>query len=427
MRRALMMSACAAALATAGLTPVSAQDQYHQRQSQQERDDRRGDRQQAADGRDRGQTDRQAQDRQQAQDQRQAMWQDRKQIAVLSLDDMVGQEVYDQGGARVGTIDYVLLDHLSNQVRFVAIDADALDDQRDGMLKPVPWDAMDFARQNDEIRLKTSLGRLRRAQGIDEDEMDQLLEPQRITAVYDYWAPVTEGRRAGNQRTWRDSGQDRLQNRTQGRDAMEGQPQDRAQTQNRDRQQDSRSRDQRQDGQDGRRTQDRDTDQQARQQPRQGGRQAQQQGRQQGQRQAQGRGETQADTFVLVSSSVVSVLAPGYRSFQELDGADVLDANGEDIGDIGAVIVDRRSGRVVYATIVHGGILGIGEEQTPIPLGALSFDLEEEAYRLPMTEEQFANRDMFDTDDIRPRRVSTEQVRQLYRDFNVDMPTRGQS
>jgi sporulation protein YlmC with PRC-barrel domain len=57
----------------------------------------------------------------------------------------------------------------------------------------------------------------------------------------------------------------------------------------------------------------------------------------------------------------------------EIIGSDVENRQGEDLGEISDLAIDPQSGRVAFAILSSGGILGIGDKQIPVPMKALSF------------------------------------------------------
>jgi sporulation protein YlmC with PRC-barrel domain len=53
-----------------------------------------------------------------------------------------------------------------------------------------------------------------------------------------------------------------------------------------------------------------------------------------------------------------------------LIGADVENTQGDDLGEISDIVINRADGRVVYAVLSAGGFLGIGEKYFAIPMEA---------------------------------------------------------
>ena len=58
-----------------------------------------------------------------------------------------------------------------------------------------------------------------------------------------------------------------------------------------------------------------------------------------------------------------------YRSDQ-LIGSDVVNAQGEDLGDVYDVVMNSRTGMIDYLVVGRGGVFGIGERHVPVPWGA---------------------------------------------------------
>ena len=56
--------------------------------------------------------------------------------------------------------------------------------------------------------------------------------------------------------------------------------------------------------------------------------------------------------------------------------------NGDRIGHIERLMIDKVSGRVSYAILSFGGFLGMGTNLLPLPWGRLSYNPRFEAYQL---------------------------------------------
>jgi len=57
-----------------------------------------------------------------------------------------------------------------------------------------------------------------------------------------------------------------------------------------------------------------------------------------------------------------------------LEGNDVYNSAGEELGSIKDIMIDVPRGRVAYAVLSRGGVLGIGDKLFAIPWGALTLD-----------------------------------------------------
>ncbi|WP_149538915.1 PRC-barrel domain-containing protein [Siccirubricoccus phaeus] len=72
---------------------------------------------------------------------------------------------------------------------------------------------------------------------------------------------------------------------------------------------------------------------------------------------------------------------------EKVSGTPVYDAEGESLGSIETVMLDKRSGRVAYAVLAFGGFLGFGEKLFPLPWSVLRYDLELGGYRVDLDRE----------------------------------------
>lgn len=66
----------------------------------------------------------------------------------------------------------------------------------------------------------------------------------------------------------------------------------------------------------------------------------------------------------------------------KVEGTAVRRPNGDKIGEIERVMIDKRSGRVAYAVMSFGGFLGMGEEYYPVPWDRLTYNTDLDAYEL---------------------------------------------
>ena len=64
----------------------------------------------------------------------------------------------------------------------------------------------------------------------------------------------------------------------------------------------------------------------------------------------------------------------------KVEGAWVFDGQGEKLGQIHALMVNKRSGQVTHAVLRTGGVMGIGADYQLLPWRSLDFDDELEGY-----------------------------------------------
>ena len=61
-------------------------------------------------------------------------------------------------------------------------------------------------------------------------------------------------------------------------------------------------------------------------------------------------------------------------SSEKVAGTEVYNRNGDDLGTVHHLMIDKITGRVEYAVMSFGGFLGIGESYHPLPWSALTYD-----------------------------------------------------
>ena len=61
-------------------------------------------------------------------------------------------------------------------------------------------------------------------------------------------------------------------------------------------------------------------------------------------------------------------------SSQKVDGTAVYSRNGDSLGTVDHLMIDKFSGQVEYAVISCGGFLGMGESYNPVPWKSLTYD-----------------------------------------------------
>ena len=69
-----------------------------------------------------------------------------------------------------------------------------------------------------------------------------------------------------------------------------------------------------------------------------------------------------------------------------VNGTDVYGKDGEKLGKIEDVAIEKVSGEVAYAILSTGGLLGIGASHHPVPWRLLKYDTEKRGYVVPMLE-----------------------------------------
>jgi hypothetical protein len=100
-------------------------------------------------------------------------------------------------------------------------------------------------------------------------------------------------------------------------------------------------------------------------------------------------------TYVAVQSKKETDMAkatvhPDRRliSSEDVQGTEVYGTGDEAIGEIDHLLIEKVSGRVVYAVMSFGGFLGLAHSQYPIPWSAFNYDTNLGGFRTKISEEQ---------------------------------------
>jgi len=89
---------------------------------------------------------------------------------------------------------------------------------------------------------------------------------------------------------------------------------------------------------------------------------------------------------------------PQLMGADTLIGNDVYNQADEDLGDIKEIMLDMESGKIAYAVLSYGGVLGIGEKLFAVPWGALTLDTKNKRFILNVEKDKLENAPGFDKD-----------------------------
>ena len=80
------------------------------------------------------------------------------------------------------------------------------------------------------------------------------------------------------------------------------------------------------------------------------------------------------------SQRVATDETPSMISSDKVEGTTVYNRQGDKLGSIKTVMIDKRSGQVAYAVMSFGGFLGIGDRYHPLPWRVLTYDTNKDGY-----------------------------------------------
>ena len=77
-------------------------------------------------------------------------------------------------------------------------------------------------------------------------------------------------------------------------------------------------------------------------------------------------------------------------------GTDVLNRQGEDLGDIKELVLDPGTGDISYAVVSFGGVMGMGDKLFAVPWKALKLDTAKNNFVLDVDKERLKSAPGFD-------------------------------
>ncbi len=85
----------------------------------------------------------------------------------------------------------------------------------------------------------------------------------------------------------------------------------------------------------------------------------------------------------------------------------------EDLGYIKDLMIDRENGRIVYAVLSFGGILGLGDKLFAVPWSALQLDSQNERFVLNVPQKALKDAPGFNKEDW-PDMANQEWSREIH-------------
>jgi len=101
-----------------------------------------------------------------------------------------------------------------------------------------------------------------------------------------------------------------------------------------------------------------------------------------------------------------------------VQGTSVRRPDGEKIGKIERVMIDKVSGKVAYAVMSFGGLLGVGERYYTLPWQKLDYDETKLAYVLDITKSHLQSAPVLNSEGESPPDRSAERA--LHEHYDTD-------
>jgi hypothetical protein len=79
-------------------------------------------------------------------------------------------------------------------------------------------------------------------------------------------------------------------------------------------------------------------------------------------------------------SETASITSGTLIASKKVNGTSVYNLAGDTLGSIDDIMIDKVSGRAIYAVMSFGGFLGMGEKFHPLPWATLKYDARKGGY-----------------------------------------------
>jgi hypothetical protein len=97
-----------------------------------------------------------------------------------------------------------------------------------------------------------------------------------------------------------------------------------------------------------------------------------------------------------------------------VEGTNVYRSNGDKIGHIERLMIDKQNGKTAYAVLNFGGFLGMGEDSYPLPWSVLTYNTDLGGYEVNLSDEQLRGAPKYDDSREWEDRAFSERVNDYY-------------
>ena len=88
---------------------------------------------------------------------------------------------------------------------------------------------------------------------------------------------------------------------------------------------------------------------------------------------------------------VTKITSGSLIAAEKVEGTNVYKLQGEKLGTVDDNMIDKISGRAIYAVMSFGGFLGMGEKQHPLPWSSLTYDERQGRYVVNLDKQMLEN------------------------------------
>jgi len=99
-----------------------------------------------------------------------------------------------------------------------------------------------------------------------------------------------------------------------------------------------------------------------------------------------------------------------------LTGDKIVNRQGEEVGKVEEIMLDWQQGRVAYAVLSFGGVLGAGKKLFAVPWNILSLDTDHKQFIMDVNKELLEDAPGFDKDHW-PQTDDERWIDEIYRHY----------
>ena len=99
-------------------------------------------------------------------------------------------------------------------------------------------------------------------------------------------------------------------------------------------------------------------------------------------------------------ADVTSITSGSLIAAEKVNGTSVYNTAGDKLGSIDDIMLDKNSGRAIYAVMSFGGFLGMGEKFHPLPWSTLKYDETKSGYVVNLDKKQLEAAPTIDDEDF---------------------------
>ena len=97
-------------------------------------------------------------------------------------------------------------------------------------------------------------------------------------------------------------------------------------------------------------------------------------------------------------SETTSITSGTLIAAEKVNGTNVYNQAGDKLGSIDDIMIDKVSGRAIYAVMSFGGFLGIGKKFHPLPWAKLKYDDQKGGYVVNLDKKVLEDAPSYDSD-----------------------------